>query len=63
MDNASSIEEQLQTLKTLHSNVIDVILFMFPIFPELTDWQAIIDQSKNYFYHKELVEAKNIFGK
>lgn len=48
MDNASSIEERLQTLKTLHNNGIYTVLFMSPIFPELTDWQAIIDQSKNY---------------
>lgn len=48
MDNASSIEERLQTLKTLHNNGIYTVLFMSPIFPELTDWQAIIDQSKDY---------------
>lgn len=48
MDNASSIAERLQTLETLHKNGICVVLFMSPIFPELTDWQAIIERSKDY---------------
>ena len=47
MDNASSIAERLQTLETLHKNGICVVLFMSPIFPELTDWQAIIERSKD----------------
>lgn len=48
MDNASSIAERLQTLETLHKNGIYVVLFMSPIFPGLTDWQAIIERSKDY---------------
>lgn len=48
MDNASSIKDRLDTLKTLHENGIRTVLFMSPIFPYLTDYQAIIKASKEY---------------
>lgn len=48
MDQASSIKERLATLKTLHDNGIYTVLFMSPIFPYLTDWQEIINQTKEY---------------
>lgn len=47
-DLASSIAERLETLKTLHDNGIYIILFMSPIFIGITDWQAIIETSRNY---------------
>ena len=48
MDNASSIEERLATLEKLHKQGIYTILFMSPIFPYITEWQEIIEKSKNY---------------
>lgn len=48
MDNASSIEERLDTLKQLHSNGIYTVLFMSPIFPYITNWKEIIETSKEY---------------
>lgn len=48
MDNASSIEERMETLRILHEEGIHVILFMSPIFPYITDWKAIIEKTKNY---------------
>ena len=48
MDNASSIEERLNTLKILHKNKIYTILFMSPIFPYITEWKEIINISKKY---------------
>ena len=48
MDNASSIEERLATLEKLHKQGIYTILFMSPIFPYITEWQKIIEKSKNY---------------
>lgn len=48
MDDASSIEERLKTLKILHENGIYTILFMSPIFPGITDFKAIIDVSSSY---------------
>ncbi len=48
MDQASSIEERLETLKLLHENGIYTVLFMSPIFPYITNWQSIIEISKNY---------------
>lgn len=48
MDNASSIKERLETLKTLHENGIYTVLFMSPIFPYITDWKDIIEKSKDY---------------
>lgn len=48
MDNASSIKDRLETLKTLHENGIYTVLFMSPIFPYITEWKQIIEISKNY---------------
>lgn len=48
MDNASSINERLNTLKTLHENGIKTVLFMSPIFPYITEWKNIIDASKSF---------------
>lgn len=48
MDQASSIKERFETLKTLHENGITTILFMSPIFPYITDWQNIIETSKDF---------------
>lgn len=48
MDSASTIKERLRTLKELHDNGIYTILFMSPIFPYITKWKEIIEESKNY---------------
>ncbi len=48
MDNASSIKERLATLEKLHKQGIYTILFMSPIFPYITEWQEIIEKSKNF---------------
>ena len=48
MDNASTIKERMDTLKELHNNGIYTILFMSPIFPYITEWKEIIDQTKDY---------------
>ncbi len=48
MDNASTIEERLNTLKELHNNGIHTVLFMSPIFPFITEWKEIIEKSKDY---------------
>lgn len=48
MDNASSIEDRLATLKELHNQGIYTVLFMSPMFPELTDYRGIIEKSHEY---------------
>ena len=48
MDAASSIKDRLETLKELHKNGIYTVLFMSPIFPYITEWKKIIDESKEY---------------
>lgn len=48
MDNGSSIEERLDTLKTLHENGIYTVLFMSPIFPYITDCKKIIERSRSF---------------
>ena len=45
MDNASSIEDRLKTLKELHDAGIYTVLFISPIFPGITDFKAIIEKS------------------
>lgn len=48
MDNASSIGERLHALIAMHSNGIYTVLFMSPIFPEITDFKAIIEHTKDF---------------
>ena len=48
MDNASSIEARMNTLKVLHENGIHTVLFMSPIFPAITDYKKIIEKSKPF---------------
>ena len=61
MDNASSIEERLATLEKLHKQGIYTILFMSPIFPYITEWQEIIEKSKN-FVDEYWLENLNLRG-
>lgn len=48
MDNAPSIKERIKTLRTLHENGIRTVLFMSPIFPEITEWQQIVERTKGF---------------
>lgn len=48
MDNADSIENRLNALKTLHENGIHTVLFMSPIFPHITDYRAIVEATRDY---------------
>ncbi len=48
MDNASSIEERLNALRTLHENGIKTVLFMSPMFPEITDFKALVLRAKDF---------------
>lgn len=48
MDNANSIEERIQTLRILHESGIKTILFMSPIFPEITNFEDIILKTKDF---------------
>lgn len=48
MDRASSIAERLRTLKVLHENGIETVLFMSPCFPGITDFKAIMEASVDF---------------
>ena len=48
MDNASSIRDRLNALEKLHHQGIYTVLFMSPIFPHITDFRAIIEESRSY---------------
>ncbi len=48
MDHASSIEARLNTLQELYENGIHSVLFMSPIFPEITDYKSIIEKSRRF---------------
>ncbi|MDD5936914.1 MAG: hypothetical protein PUC65_15360 [Clostridiales bacterium] len=61
MDHASSIKDRLQTLKTLHDNGIYTILFMSPMFPEITNFRKIISASKE-FVDEYWLENLNLRG-
>lgn len=61
MDCASTIQERIDCLKTLHENGIYTILFMSPIFIGITDWQAIIEKSSG-FVNEYWFENLNLRG-
>lgn len=61
MDQASTIGERLITLKTLHENGINTVIFMSPIFPYITDFKAIIETSKD-FINEYWFENLNLRG-
>lgn len=48
MDQGSSITERVNALKKLHTAGIDTVLFLSPIFPYITKWKEIIDETKNH---------------
>lgn len=48
MDNGSSISDRLDALKTLHNAGIYTVLFMSPIFPYITQWKEIIENTKEF---------------
>lgn len=48
MDNADSIKNRLNALQKLHENGIKTVLFMSPIFPEITDFRSIIERSREF---------------
>lgn len=48
MDNGSSINERLEALKKLHNAGIYTVLFMSPIFPYITQWKEIIENTKDF---------------
>lgn len=61
MDCASSIQDRLDTLRTIHDNGIYTILFMSPIFIGITDWKAIIERSRD-FINEYWFEDLNLRG-
>lgn len=61
MDNASSIEDRLIALETLHGEGIYTILFMSPIFPKITDFKAII-KKKSVYIDEYWFENLNLRG-
>ena len=48
MDKASTISDRMNTLKILHDNGIYTVLFMSPIFPYITEWQKIVENTYKY---------------
>ena len=48
MDRGASVQERLKAMRTLHESGIYTVLFMSPIFPEITDYQALIEESKDF---------------
>ena len=57
MDKAVSIERRLKTMKAFHDAGIRTTCFISPIFPEITDVKAIIEQAKE---HCKLIWLENL---
>jgi DNA repair photolyase len=45
---AVSAERRINALKKLHKAAIKTAVFISPIFPQITDWQKIINKTKNF---------------
>jgi len=45
---ASSADKRINALKNLHKANIPTALFISPIFPEITDWEKIINETKSF---------------
>lgn len=45
---ASSVSQRMQALRTLHQNGIRTWVHVSPMFPYLTDWQALLQQLQPY---------------
>jgi DNA repair photolyase len=48
MDNADSIENRIHALEELHKDGIYTVLFMSPIFPEITKYKEIIERTRDF---------------
>lgn len=44
----STIDEKIKALQTLHENGIDTGIMVAPIFPHLTNWRQIVEQTSSY---------------
>ena len=45
---ASSVQQRINAIKKLKEAGIRTAIFICPIFPELTDWKAIVEKTKDY---------------
>jgi DNA repair photolyase len=45
---ASPVNKRIKALEKLHKAGIKTVLFISPIFPEITDWEAIISKTKSF---------------
>jgi len=43
---ASSIKKRIKLIKKLHENKIKTVVFISPIFPEITDWKKVVAKTK-----------------
>lgn len=48
MDKAASVNQRLNVLKLFHQNGIRTVLFCSPMFPYITDFESIVDKTKEY---------------
>ena len=46
--NAPSVSQRINALKTLHENNIKTWVHISPIFPQLSDWQAVVQATRAY---------------
>jgi DNA repair photolyase len=61
MDKGSTIDRRKEALKMLHKEGIYTVLFMSPIFPYITEYEKIIEQTKE-FVNEYWFENLNLRG-
>ncbi len=63
LEESYSVKERLQALKKLHENGIKTCVNVAPIFPEITDWRAIVEKTRDFAdeYTFESLTLRNEF--
>ncbi len=63
LEESYTVKERLQALKKLHENGIKTCVNVAPVFPEITDWKALIEQTRNFAdeYFFESLTLRNEF--
>ena len=57
---APSADKKIPALKELYKNGIHTVVFISPLFPEITDWKEIINKTKD-FVHEFWFENLNLY--
>ena len=62
MDSASSIERRIAAMKQVYDAGIRTVCFVSPVFPGITDFEAIFERVKRISVICSVLETSNLRG-